>query len=167
MEGGAAMLAQNGQLDYEDLIYGNTGLLSETSANISGGDEDTRYYVSGLALNKGGIVKNTGYDKYSAKVNIKQRFTERFRVNVTTSLTNATSDRSITGNENQGSTTLGVAQASTRRSSTSGTPTATASSRPVPRAQTRSRRSLSFRTGRPRTAPSPPASQGSGSSSSG
>ena len=113
MTGGAALLAQNGQLDYEDLIYGNQGLLSETSANLSGGDQDTRYFVSGLALTEDGIVDNTGYDKYSAKVNVEQRFANRLRVNITTSLTNATSNRSITGNENQGSTTLGVAQAFT------------------------------------------------------
>ncbi len=109
-EGGAALLAQNGLLDYEDLIYGRNGLLSETSVGVSGGDQDTRFFVSGLALNENGIVENTGYDKYSGKVNVEQRFNDRLRLSVTTSLTNAVSNRSITGNENQGSTTLGFAQ---------------------------------------------------------
>ncbi len=113
MPGGADLLAQNGLIDYEDLVYGRNGLLSETSVGISGGSEDTRFFISGLALSEDGIVENTGYDKYSGKVNIEQRFSDRLRLNVTTSLTNSTSNRSITGNENQGSTTLGVAQAFT------------------------------------------------------
>lgn len=110
VEGGAELLAQNGQLDYEDLIYGETGLLSETSIGISGGDQDTRFFISGLALTEGGIVENTGYDKYSGKVNVEQRFDDRIRLSVTTTLTNSVSNRSITGNENEGSTTLGFAQ---------------------------------------------------------
>ncbi|MEM1041094.1 MAG: SusC/RagA family TonB-linked outer membrane protein [Bacteroidota bacterium] len=110
VEGGGDLLAQNGQLDYEDLIYGETGLLSETNIGISGGDQNTRFFVSGLALNEDGIVDNTGYDKYSARVNVEQRFSDRIRFNVNTSISRSTSDRSITGNENQGSTTLGFAQ---------------------------------------------------------
>ncbi len=111
--GGAQLLQQNGQLDYEDLLYGQTGLLSETTANLSGGDKDTRYYVGVLAQTEDGIVKNTGYDKYSGRVNVEQRFGKRLKVNVNTQLVRSRSDRSITGNENQGATTLGFAYAFT------------------------------------------------------
>lgn len=69
--------------------------------------------MSGLALTENGIVENTGYDKYSAKVNVEQNFGERLRFQLNTSLIRSESDRSITGNENQGATTLGFAQAFT------------------------------------------------------
>ena len=108
--GGAALLAQNGNIDYEDLLYGERGLLSETSASVSGGSQNTRFFISGLALNEEGIVKNTGYDKYSGKINVEHRFNSRLTVNANTTFTRSESDRSITGNENQGSTTLGFAQ---------------------------------------------------------
>ena len=109
-EGGAALLAQNGNIDYEDLLYGENGLISETSANVSGGTQNTRFFISGLALNEESIVKNTGYEKYSGKINIEHRFTDRLTINANTTFTRTESDRSITGNENQGSTTLGFAQ---------------------------------------------------------
>ncbi|MDX1545358.1 MAG: SusC/RagA family TonB-linked outer membrane protein [Rhodothermales bacterium] len=107
---GADLLAQNGNIDYEDLLYGETGLISETSASLSGGNDQTRFFVSGLALNESGIVKNTGYEKYSGKINLEHRFTNRLTVTANTSIVRSESDRSVTGNENQGSTTLGFAQ---------------------------------------------------------
>jgi len=108
-----AQVDANGFIDYEDLVYGREGLTSETTLSLSGGDQDTRYYVSGLALSENGIVENTGYDKYSARVNVEQNLGERVRVQLNTSLTRSESDRSITGNENQGATTLGFSVAFT------------------------------------------------------
>jgi len=111
--GGAALLAKNGQLDYEDLLYGKEGFLSETTGSVSGGNNKTRFFVSGLAQNDDGIVDNTGYEKYSGRVNVNQKFSDRLHVNVQSQLVRSQSDRSITGNENQGSTTLGFAYAFT------------------------------------------------------
>ncbi|RMF51606.1 MAG: TonB-dependent receptor, partial [Bacteroidetes bacterium] len=111
--GGAELLRQNGQLDYEELLYGREGFISETTASLSGGDQDTRFFVSGLAQNEDGIVKNTGYEKYSGRLNIEQRFGQRLRINAGAQLVRSISDRSITGNENQGATTLGFAFAFT------------------------------------------------------
>lgn len=113
MEGGAALLGENGNIDYEDLLYGNTGFLRETSASVSGGTDNTRFYVSGLALSEGGIVSNTGFDKMSGRINVEHRFGPRLTVQANTNVVRSESDRSITGNENQGSTTLGFAQALT------------------------------------------------------
>ncbi|MFQ5568567.1 MAG: SusC/RagA family TonB-linked outer membrane protein [Rhodothermales bacterium] len=107
---GANLLAQNGNIDYEDLFYGEEGLISETSASLSGGNQNTRFYISGLALTEDGIVKNTGYEKYSGKVNVEHKFSDRVTLTANTMFTRTESDRSITGNENQGSTTLGFAQ---------------------------------------------------------
>jgi len=112
-EGGGELVRQNGFIDYEEEIYGREGLTSETSVDISGGDADTRYFASGLVLQEDGIVENTGYDKYSAKINVEQQFSDRLQLQLNTSFVRSTSRRSITGNENQGATTLGFAQAFT------------------------------------------------------
>ena len=109
-EGGAALLAENGNIDYEDLLYGNTGFLRETTASVSGGSDNTRFYVSALALSEGGIVDNTGFDKVAGRVNVEHRFGDRITIQANTNVIRSNSDRSITGNENQGSTTLGFAQ---------------------------------------------------------
>ncbi len=111
--GGGDLFARNGNIDYEDLLYGNTGLITETSADISGGTEQTRFYASGLALDETGIVRNTGYRKYAGRVNVEHRFSRRLIIATNTSVARTESDRSITGNENLGSTTLGFAQALT------------------------------------------------------
>ena len=113
VDGGAALVQENGFIDYEEELYGREGLSTETTVSISGGDNNTKYYVSGLALSEDGIVQNTGYNKHSAKVNVEQNFGDRMRVQLNTSLIRSEADRSITGNENQGATTLGFAQAFT------------------------------------------------------
>ena len=113
LTGGADLLERNGNIDYEDLLYGESGLITETSASISGGTEETRFYISGLALNEDGIIKNTGYQNYSGKMNVEHRFNDRLLINANTTFVRTESDRGITGNENQGSTTLGFAQAFT------------------------------------------------------
>ena len=108
-----SLVNANGFIDYEEEVYGREGLTTETTLSLSGGDENTRYYVSGLALSENGIVENTGYDKYSARVNVEQNLGDRVRVQVNSSLTRSESDRSISGNENQGATTLGFSVAFT------------------------------------------------------
>ena len=110
---GAELVEENGYIDYEELVYGREGLTTETTVGISGGDEDTRFYVSALGLDEQGIIENTGYSKYSAKVNVEQTLSEKLRVRVNSSLIRSESDRSITGNENQGATTLGFSVAFT------------------------------------------------------
>ena len=136
-EGGGDLARENGFIDYEEEIYGREGLTSETAVNISGGDQNTRYFASGLMLNENGIVENTGYDKYSAKINVEQQFSDRLQIQLNSSFVRSESNRSITGNENQGSTTLGFAQAFTpsfvdiRRDSTGDFPDGPAGSNPL------------------------------------
>ena len=40
--------------------------------SVSGGTEQTRYYVSGLVKNDEGVVLNTGYEKQSLRINLQQ-----------------------------------------------------------------------------------------------
>ena len=47
----------------EKELAGRTPVSSESVVDISGGDSDTRYFVSGLWKQDGGIIDNTGLRK--------------------------------------------------------------------------------------------------------
>ncbi len=99
-------------IDYEDVLYGEDGFISETSVSARGGTERTRFYVSGLARTENGIVKNSGYDKFSGRFNLDHRLSQRANVNLAVNYVRSESDRSITGNDNT-NTTLGFSNAFT------------------------------------------------------
>jgi TonB-linked SusC/RagA family outer membrane protein len=47
---------------------------------ISGGDEKSRYLISGDYFNQEGTILNTGFKRYSARVNYEKDVSDRFRV---------------------------------------------------------------------------------------
>ncbi|MEP0547120.1 MAG: SusC/RagA family TonB-linked outer membrane protein [Rhodothermales bacterium] len=104
--------APGGFIDYEDEIFGNTGVLSTTDLSISGGNERTQFFVSGQVKNDGAIVERTGYDKQSVRANLSHRFSNRASVDVTSNYVRSVTARGITGNDNSG-TSLGIALLST------------------------------------------------------
>src|SRR6266403_881537 len=55
--------------NHEDELAGHTPMSSESVVDVSGGDSDTRYFVSGLWKHDGGIIDNTGYGKQSVRAN--------------------------------------------------------------------------------------------------
>ncbi len=101
-----------GFYDYEDLLYGQRGLLYRTSLSLSGGTERTQFYASGLLHNEEGIVRRTGYDKYSLRLNLSHRLSERIHLEMTTNYVRAATRRGLTGNDNSG-TTFGISLAAT------------------------------------------------------
>jgi TonB-dependent SusC/RagA subfamily outer membrane receptor len=69
----AANFFQPGRVfDHERELADRKPLLTETSLGVSGGNENTRYYASGLWKHDGGIITNTGYDKQSLRLNLDQ-----------------------------------------------------------------------------------------------
>ncbi|MCG8608851.1 SusC/RagA family TonB-linked outer membrane protein [bacterium] len=93
-------------IDQEEVLFGQEGFISETSIGIRGGSETTQFYVGGLVLDEDGIVKNSGYQKLSGRVNVNHKISDRLKVDVFTNFVRTESDRSITGNDNT-NTTLG------------------------------------------------------------
>jgi TonB-dependent starch-binding outer membrane protein SusC len=88
--------------DVEDQIYGRQALSYETSASVSGGTEQTRYYVSGLIKNDEGIAINTGYKKQSLRANIDQWLADWVTLSVNTNVIHSRSDRGLSNNDNSG-----------------------------------------------------------------
>ncbi|WP_396597935.1 SusC/RagA family TonB-linked outer membrane protein [Dokdonia sp. R86516] len=94
-------------VDYEEEIYGEKGLISKTNFSMSGGDEKTRFYAGVTHSNENGIVKNTGYEKTSLRLNLDHRATDFLKVSLNTNYINSKSDRGFFNNDNSG-TTIGV-----------------------------------------------------------
>ncbi|HUH33672.1 MAG TPA: SusC/RagA family TonB-linked outer membrane protein, partial [Daejeonella sp.] len=98
--------------DYEKEMYGNKGLLSSSSLSLSGGDDKTKFLISGLYQDEEGIIKTTGYKKASVRANVDHRISNRFNVSISTNYINSSTDRGLTNNDNTG-VSFGVALANT------------------------------------------------------
>ncbi|HYW31497.1 MAG TPA: SusC/RagA family TonB-linked outer membrane protein [Gemmatimonas sp.] len=92
----------NRALDYESLAYGHTPMNSDVSLNVSGGSEDTKYFLSLSRRNEEGIVQNTFARKTSARINVDQRVAKWLNLQVGNEILNNASDRGLFGNDNAG-----------------------------------------------------------------
>lgn len=98
--------------DYENELYGNKGLLSTTRLNMSGGTESSKYFFGVTYKNEDGIVKNTGYERLGVRLNLDQRLSKWFDLQVSSAYTRSSADRGYFNNDNT-STTNGVALSQT------------------------------------------------------
>jgi TonB-linked SusC/RagA family outer membrane protein len=89
-------------IDYEDELYGNHPINYETSLSISGGSENTQFYVSGLLRKEDGIVTNTYGNKKSLLANLDQQLGDRLKLSVGSQLIRNDNDRGLFGNDNRG-----------------------------------------------------------------
>ena len=89
-------------IDYEDVTYGEHPVNSETSISVSGGTENTRYFVSALKRDEHGIVRNTYANKTGIRVNLDQRLGSRLMMQVGSEVLRTGNDRGLFGNDNAG-----------------------------------------------------------------
>ena len=88
--------------DYEKMIYGNTGVHSNTKLNVSGGTDKARFYAAVGHLSETGIQKRTGYARNSVRLNVDFKPASWWDVGVATNYLSTSSDRSFSGNDNNG-----------------------------------------------------------------
>jgi TonB-linked SusC/RagA family outer membrane protein len=86
--------------DNEKALYGRKPFSYETDASVSGGTENTKYYVSALVKDEGGIATNTGYKKQALRSNLDQELGGGFQVAVNLSGTHSLSARGLSNNDN-------------------------------------------------------------------
>ena len=98
--------------DYEDELYGNTGFLSNTRLNISGGDDKTKYFAGMTYKNEEGIVKNTGYERLNFRLNLDRKISKRIDLSLSSNYMKSEADRGFFNNDNS-SATMGVSLVST------------------------------------------------------
>ena len=88
--------------DYEDIIYGNTGFITNTRISLSGGSDKVKYYAGGSRWDESGIQKRTGYQRNSLRLNLDFQPKTWWDIGVASSVMNTQSDRSFSGNDNNG-----------------------------------------------------------------
>jgi TonB-linked SusC/RagA family outer membrane protein len=88
--------------DYEDIIYGNTGFITNTRISMSGGSDKVKYYAGASRWDESGIQKRTGYQRNSVRLNLDFQPKTWWDIGVATSVMNSESDRSFAGNDNNG-----------------------------------------------------------------
>lgn len=100
--------AANGQTwDYEKYFYGETAPLSNTRLGISGGNEKTKFFISGALTDEKGIIRRTGFKRYSLRANIDHKLTNDITLSVGSNYINTNSDRGFTGNQNNTGASIG------------------------------------------------------------
>ena len=86
--------------DFEQEAFGDKSLSYESDLSVSGGNENTQYFVSGLGSHDNGIMRNTGYDKQSVRANLTQLFGSKLKVDLNTNLIHTLTKRGISNNDN-------------------------------------------------------------------
>lgn len=88
----------NGGFDYNDAVF-RTGISHQHQLSISGGTEKTQYRVSGSFLDMEGIVRETGYKRYTIRTNINTQVNKRlsFRFNANGTYSSGSNNQSRTG----------------------------------------------------------------------
>jgi hypothetical protein len=81
--------------DNERALYGDHQLSAETNASVTGGNDQTAYYLSGLVKKDGGIAQNTGYQKQSIRANLDQLLGSRFKISVNLNAIHSLTNRGI------------------------------------------------------------------------
>lgn len=86
--GNATLLAS---ADWQDEIF-QTANTQDYNVNVSGGDEKGYFMFSGNYAKQDGIIKNSGYERYSLRANISRHVTDWFEIGTNTSFTRSTTN---------------------------------------------------------------------------
>lgn len=100
-----SLLLPNGQLPVFNHLQeaaGNHPLAYETSLDVSGGNDNTKYFVSGDWSRTGGIINNTNAGRQNLRVNLDQRVGSKLTLALSNAFTRTTTDNGMTNNDNSG-----------------------------------------------------------------
>jgi TonB-linked SusC/RagA family outer membrane protein len=78
--------------NWQDEIF-TTAAVKNYDLSVRGGTDKTKFSVSGSYFDQDGIVINTGYKRYSGRVNIDNKISDKFNIGISSSFSNATSNR--------------------------------------------------------------------------
>lgn len=95
----------NGKLpayDHLKEFAGNKPLSYESQMDLSGGNERTRYFISGGWKKDNGIVGNTGAERQTVRANVSQQLNDKLTIDLTTAFVRNDNDKGFTNNDNTG-----------------------------------------------------------------
>lgn len=102
-------VASGNFVDYEDLLYNNTRFSGNTRLNISGGNEQTRFFVGAGLSSDNGLIDRTGFQRQSIRANIDQKIGKFIQLGVNNNYIRTDTDRGFTGNQNETGASVGYA----------------------------------------------------------
>lgn len=83
-----------------------TAAIQNHSVSINGGNEKTRFSVSGSNFNQGGIIIGSDYVRNSVRANLSTDFSKKFKFDINTILSRIDSDRKNSEGGNRGSSLI-------------------------------------------------------------
>ena len=86
--------------DYQQQLYGRTDPSTETIVSMSGGANNTRYFVSAHDRQDAGIAINTGARRQSVRANLDQAIGTKVTLTVGSNIMHSFSQRGISNNDN-------------------------------------------------------------------
>ena len=75
----------NGGTDWQNQIF-RDALQQSHQVSVSGGGQNTSYYLSGNVINNDGIIKNTNFRQYALRTNIDSRLSDHFKIGLNLNL---------------------------------------------------------------------------------
>lgn len=91
--------------DWQNLIYQTAPILT-SSLNVNGGNEKTKFSISGSILNQDGIIHGSDYDRYSIRSNIDHQFSKKFSAVLSSTFTRINTDRKDSGGGSRGNSLI-------------------------------------------------------------
>ncbi len=91
--------------DWQNFIYKAAPMLT-SSINVNGGNEKTKFSISGSILNQDGIINGSTYDRYSIRSNLDHHFSKKFSAILSTTFTRINTDRMDSGGGSRGNTLI-------------------------------------------------------------
>jgi TonB-linked SusC/RagA family outer membrane protein len=92
--------------DYQAQLYGENDLAYETIGRVTGGSENTRYFVSATNKYEGGTQINSNDKRQSLRMNLDHIFSTRWTANVSASIQRSVTNRGLSNNDNTNSSPL-------------------------------------------------------------
>jgi len=87
------------RFNYQDDIFSRAST-SELNLSVEGGNEQTRYFLSGNFMDEDGIMESTGSRRIGGRVNLQQELASRLRGNVTANYVTTRNDLQAFGEQN-------------------------------------------------------------------
>ena len=94
--------------DWQDFIFTTAPMLNN-SLNVSGGNQKTTFNIGGSSFNQKGIIKGSNYNRYSLRTSVNHKANDFFQVNLTSSISNLTTERKDSGGGSRGGSMIGAA----------------------------------------------------------
>ena len=96
--------------DWQDIVFQEAPIKS-TSLNIRGGSEMTQFSIGGSVFDQEGIIKGSGFQRYSLNTNFDHKISKKFSIRLSNTLTYTNTNRRDNGGGARASSLIGAALA--------------------------------------------------------